>query len=55
MTDEPMVESVIVDLTGVTLDDLRDLPDSVVAPALRRILEEIDSPQDAVAGFQSAI
>lgn len=32
-----------------------DLEDTIVAKALRRALADIDSPKDAVAGFQSAI
>ncbi len=45
----------LVDITRVSLADLRGLPDTAINRSLRRILAEIDRPQDAVAGFQSAI
>lgn len=45
----------LVDISGLSLAELRDLPDTAINRSLRRILAEIDRPQDAVAGFQSAI
>jgi len=45
----------LVNLTGSCLADLRKLDRSVFAESLRRILDEIDRPQDAVAGWQSRI
>jgi FXSXX-COOH protein len=45
----------LVDLTGVGLDELMQLEPSVLAHSMRRILEDIDHPQDAVAGWQSAL
>jgi FXSXX-COOH protein len=48
-------ESDLVDLSQVSLDDLRSRSDASLSRALRRILQEADRPQDAIAGFQSAI
>lgn len=45
----------LVDLTGVSLDDLVELDPSVFAHSLRRVLAEIDRPQAAVAGWNSAM
>ncbi|MFI7080441.1 FxSxx-COOH cyclophane-containing RiPP peptide [Micromonospora sp. NPDC049903] len=45
----------LVDINGLSLADLRDLPDTAINRSLRRVLHEIDRPQDAVAGFQSAV
>jgi FXSXX-COOH protein len=49
------LSSALVDLTDVRLVDLRALDRTVLGMALRRVLEEADRPQDAVAGFQSAL
>lgn len=43
------------ELDGISLDDLRSLPDTVAAESLRRILAELDAAQESVAGFQSAL
>jgi len=51
----PARSSDLVDLSGLSLADLRALNESEVAPSLYRILRDIDHPVDAVAGFQSAI
>jgi FXSXX-COOH protein len=45
----------LVDLSGLSLADLRGLPNSVVAESLRRIVAELDLAAEPVAGFQSAI
>lgn len=45
----------LVDLSGLSLSDLSRLGGSAVAHSLRRILEDIDRPQDAVAGWNSAM
>ncbi len=55
MDDERKRESDLIDLTGVRLSDLQELPDSPLAQALRRVLAELDSDGEPVAGFQSAI
>lgn len=43
------------DLTGLALTDLDALDDTALGQALRRILADVTRPDDAVAGFQSAI
>jgi FXSXX-COOH protein len=45
----------LVDLNGLSLADLRGLDGSALAHSLHRILDDIDRPQDAVAGWNSAI
>lgn len=45
----------IIDLGGVTLVALRALPEKVVTPALRRIIKQLESGTEPVAGFQSAV
>ncbi|MGC9669137.1 FxSxx-COOH cyclophane-containing RiPP peptide [Planosporangium sp. 12N6] len=45
----------LIDVTALSLEDLRNLPETAVAKSLRRIRAEMDSPQDAVAGFQSSV
>jgi FXSXX-COOH protein len=47
--------SALIVLTEVSLADLRALDETVLGGALRRILNEADRPQDAHAGFQSAL
>jgi FXSXX-COOH protein len=49
------LSSTLVDLTDVRLVDLCALDQTALGMALRRVLEEADRPQDAVAGFQSAL
>ncbi|MGY0233118.1 FxSxx-COOH cyclophane-containing RiPP peptide [Longispora urticae] len=48
-------ESDMLDLTAVRLAHLGQLDDTVLARSLRRLLDEADRPQDAIAGFQSAL
>lgn len=45
----------LVDLSQLRLGDVLALDDSAIAHALRRLADEIDQPQGAVAGWQSAI
>lgn len=45
----------LIDVTGLSFADVLNLDSSVLGASLRRILEEIDSPRDAVAGWQSAL
>ena len=47
--------SELVDITNVSLTELRGLEDSALARAMRRIFDEVDRSQGAVAGWQSAI
>lgn len=53
--DESALSSDLVDLSRLSLAELRALADDDVADSIRRILRDIDQPADAVAGFQSAI
>jgi FXSXX-COOH protein len=48
-------DTYLVDVSDVSLTELRGLEDSALARALRRIFDEIDRSQGAVAGWQSAI
>jgi FXSXX-COOH protein len=45
----------LIDLNGVSIADVMQLEPTVLAHSLHRILEEVDHPQDAVAGWQSAL
>jgi FXSXX-COOH protein len=47
--------STLIDLTDTSLADLRALDPTVLGGALRRIWYEADHPEDAQAGFQSAL
>jgi FXSXX-COOH protein len=47
--------SALIDLTDISLVDLRALDRTVLGGALRRILDSADNPEDAQAGFQSAL
>lgn len=49
------IESELLDLTDLDLDRLAELPDSVLAASLRRVLSErVDLPQ-GYAGFENAL
>jgi FXSXX-COOH protein len=52
---EPELESDLVDLTGVDLQQLSALPHSVLAMSLRRILAENSVMREYYAGFQDQI
>lgn len=45
----------LIDLTDVDLDDIAALDSPVLASALQRIRDEVEHPEDAVAGFQSSL
>jgi FXSXX-COOH protein len=45
----------LIDLNAISLADLRGLDGSAFGQSLRRILDDIDRPQDAVAGWNAAI
>lgn len=49
------LESDLVDVAGIDLARLADLPDSVLANSLRRILSEGERMSDQYAIFQNAI
>lgn len=44
--EEDAVESPLVDLTGLTLTDLAELPHTVLGEALRSIMESAQNPDD---------
>lgn len=44
-----------IDLDGLSFATLRGRSDTAVVRAVRALLEELDEPQEAVAGFQSSI
>ncbi|WP_377268553.1 FxSxx-COOH cyclophane-containing RiPP peptide [Peterkaempfera sp. SMS 1(5)a] len=54
-TSQSDVPSEITDLTRVALADLEELPDSVLAASLRRILRDASDPRSPVASFHSAM
>lgn len=54
-TTDGAPQGTLVDLSEVSLADLQELDQSVLAHSLRRILDEIDRPQEAVAGWNSAM
>jgi hypothetical protein len=43
----------LIDLNGLSVEDVLQLEPVELARSLHRILEEMDNPQDAVAGWQS--
>jgi FXSXX-COOH protein len=49
------LESDLLDVAGIDLAQLADLPDSVLAAALRRIIREGETMSDQYAIFQNAI
>jgi FXSXX-COOH protein len=54
-TTDGAPQGTLVDLSEVSLADLQELDQSVFAHSLRRILDEVDRPQEAVAGWNSAM
>jgi FXSXX-COOH protein len=55
MGDDAGLESELLDVTGIDLDQLDALPDSVLRASLRRVLtERVDIP-DGYAGFENAL
>jgi FXSXX-COOH protein len=51
--DEP--DGALVDLTGTPLAELISSDETVLAEALRRLLAEMDQPQEIIAAFQSYV
>lgn len=49
------LESDLVDVAGIDLEQLATLPDSVLANSLRRILSEGEKMSDLYAIFQDSI
>ena len=48
------IDTELVDLSRVSLSQLRDLDNSVFANSLRRLVHEIDSATDQTAGFSNS-
>ncbi|MEV4316819.1 FxSxx-COOH cyclophane-containing RiPP peptide [Actinocrispum sp. NPDC049592] len=44
-----------VDVSGIPMDQLLRLGDSALGLAIDRLAREVESPQDAVAGYSSAV
>ncbi|MGH3902815.1 MAG: FxSxx-COOH cyclophane-containing RiPP peptide [Pseudonocardiaceae bacterium] len=53
--EEVDLESDLLDLTGISLEQLDALPDSVLGASLRRILAERETMPDQYAFFQNAL
>jgi FXSXX-COOH protein len=49
------IESELVDLTELSLEQVRSLDGSVLGNALRRVVAEVDNPERAFAGFSQRI
>jgi FXSXX-COOH protein len=59
LDDEPHdrsdFRSDLIDVRDLSLDQLRAIPNPILADTLRRVREQIEGRLDMVAGFQSAI
>lgn len=53
--DEAELRSDLVDLTGVDWNQLSEMPDSVLARSLRRVLRDNNNSVDQYASFQNRI
>ena len=51
----PDLESTLADVARISLAQLESLDESVLSRALRRLLEDSDTPSEILAGFQSSI
>jgi FXSXX-COOH protein len=49
------IETDILDLTGLSLNDLEEVRPSSLRRALRRIVAQDEDPADPVVGFQASI
>jgi FXSXX-COOH protein len=54
-TDKSEFESDLVNLTGISLEQIALLPDSVLAASLRRVLTDDSDTTERYAGFQEYI
>lgn len=52
---ETSMDTDLLDLDGILLADLKELDESVLAHALRRVLADADGPEDPIAAFQSYV
>ncbi|MFD1152647.1 FxSxx-COOH cyclophane-containing RiPP peptide [Saccharothrix hoggarensis] len=55
MAEEPVLESDLLDVTGVDLAVLAELPDTALRAALCRVLAENDALPDRFAAFESSL
>jgi FXSXX-COOH protein len=55
MDPDGVLESELIDVTGIDLARLEALPDSVLRASLRRILAENGEMPDQYAAFQSSL
>ena len=51
---EPDWESVMIDVSGMSLAELAGPADTVLAQCLRRLAADLDRPGEPIAGFNSA-
>ena len=51
---EPDWKSVMIDVSGMSLTELADAADPVLAKCLRRLAADLDRPGEPIAGFNSA-
>ena len=52
---EPDMASVLVDLSGISLEEFGELPESVLAESLWRIRKKSAEASEPYAGFESSI
>ena len=50
-----VLESELIDLVDVPLGQLQALGDCALAHAIRRLIEDLNNPEEIVAGFDSSI
>jgi FXSXX-COOH protein len=55
LDEQSRLESDLVDVTGIDLDHLAALPDSVLADSLRRIFGESEKMSDQYAIFKNSM
>jgi FXSXX-COOH protein len=53
--ESPDYDTLFVDVTGIPLEQLLALDESALGHSLRRLVHEINNPQEAVAGHNSAL
>jgi FXSXX-COOH protein len=51
---EPDWESIMIDVSGMSLTDLAGSGDTVLAHCLGRLAADLDRPGEPIAGFNSA-
>jgi FXSXX-COOH protein len=52
--DDDYIESSLLDLTDIPLDQLLSIGNPVLRNSLKRILDELDNPADVLAAFFEA-